>query len=178
MADEKAVKCYSLAKAVERIDCALQDLKVSVVPQKETRAFNGVGMALYSIQGDAKTIGNAIPEVKSATNKFVHRIKEIRDIVTTISVKPIPPVVAEFIRDDLSTLWDYQRTFLLSAEKACLRPTAEAPGLPKEKFRPIPAEVRKAVAKTRKELDQEIAKRDRKWTRTMKRIARRGKKAK
>lgn len=177
MANEKVVQCYSLAKSIEKIDCALQDLKTTIRPH-EMRSFNGAGMVLYSLQLEAKKIGNALPDMKPAANKIASRAKQLHDIVTAISVKPVPKVVSEFIQEDLGMFWEYQRALMLSAEKACLRPEAEAIELPKEKFRPIPADVKKAVAKVRKDFDREIAQRDRKWAKKLAKYGVRRKKKK
>lgn len=182
MVDEKIAQCYNLAKAVERIDCGLQDIKTTVVPQKEMRTFNGVGMVLYSIQGEAKMIGKMIPEVKQVANKLAHRAKELHGIVDAISTQPVPKVVAEFIREDLRALWDHQRVLSTSADRSCVYTGLAEPAAPKEKFRPIPAEVKAAVAKAKKKTDTEVAKRQKGIDRSMKRITarfeKRGKKIK
>jgi hypothetical protein len=182
MADEKIVQCYNLAKAVERIDCGLQDIKTTVIPKKEMRSFNGVGMVLYSIQGEAKTIGKMIPEVKEVANKLSHRAKELYGIVQAISTQPVPKIVAEFIRDDLRALWEHQRVLATSADRSCAHEGLAKPEAPKEKFRPIPAEVKQAVAKVKKKHDAVIAKSQKEIKRSMKlitaRFERRGKKIK
>jgi len=176
MADEKAAQCYSLAKHVEQIDCALHDLKTTVLPKKEMRHFNGVGMSLYSLQGSAKSIGSALPEVKAVAGKLARRARDLGEIVKQISTEPVPPVIAEFIRDDLGALWDHQRILLHASEKACLRPGAPEPEKITESFRPIPPDVKKAAAKIRKEIDRKIAKRNREYQREINRAMRKSRK--
>lgn len=173
MADEKIAQCYNLAKAVERIDCGLQDIKTTVNPRKEMRAFNGVGMVLYSIQGEAKFIGKMMPDVKQVANKLSHRAKELYGIVQAISVQPVPKVVAEFIHEDLQALWGHQRVLQTSAERSCVYTGLAKPEAPKSKFRPIPVEVKKAVAQAKKKTDAEIAKRQKRIDRSMKKITKR-----
>lgn len=180
MVDEKkpnkAVQCYSLAKNIERIDCALQDLKLSVMPGKEMRPVNGVGMSLYSLQNEARAIGNAMPEMKDIANRLSRRAKEFHDIATDLSSRPIPKEVAEFMREDLGLLWDHQRALLYASEKKCLSRSYAAPEPPKEKFRPIPADVRKAVAKVKKEKEAAIAKRNKEYQQSIYRKIKRARK--
>lgn len=173
MADEKIAQCYNLAKAVERIDCGLQDLKTTVNPQKEMRQFNGAGMVLYSIQGEAKSIGKVIPAVKQVANKLAHRAKELHGIVDAISTQPVPKIVAEFIHEDLNALWEHQRVLRTSTERACVWTGLAEPEAPKEKFRPIPDEVKAAVAKAKKKHDAIIAKRQKRIDQSMKKITKR-----
>lgn len=170
MPDEKIAQCYNLAKAVERIDCGLQDIKTTVMPHKEIRSFNGVGMVLYSIQGEAKTIGKMIPEVKQVANKLAHRAKELYGLVQAISTQPVPKVVAEFIHDDLNALWDHQRALSASADRSCVYTGLAKPEAPKKKFRPIPTEVKTAVAKAKKKADAKAAQLQKGIDRSMKRI--------
>ena len=176
MADEKAVQCYSLAKNIERIDCALHDLKLSVMPGKEMRSVNGVGMSLYSLQLEAKSIANAMPEMKDVANRLSRRAKEFHAITTDLSSRPIPKKVAEFMREDLSLLWDHQRALLHASEKKCLGREYAVPEPPKEKFRPIPTEVRKAVADVKKQKEAAIAKRNKQYEREMSKLRRKRKK--
>lgn len=147
-----ANRCYYAGKAVGNIRCQVD----AALEAKDEHALKG---ALFQISQAGKDAAKMLPNAKEIAHTIAHRGRMLLKIATDLhgNASKHP----RFFDTQLSPLRGYAQELENRAMISCLG--FQYPSHALEKLPPIPKDVKKAAEQSKKEYNQDLMKRHRKW---------------